>query len=523
MGGSVSISMREETVKPELQRIDTVPSEISHSHYSLKDSSERYSIKISQKKTRLSSKRRKELNAYSNIFIKKFQIKSFLNNNYQFIDYLNKEWLSQMPSMNSTDSNEANSPRSSSFSNILRLKLDHLIHEMMIKTSVIEEVYHTIFSGYDLDLRKNGHNKAVHLNHLKRRNSSLLTSDNNRNDIIRLLNPYLSMELLQDWILLILWSIFIDEQEHQFNSVNLPTPPSSTTASFIQAINRSSEKVVPFEEKDDNQSSNKERTLVIPFEEDLPIDNSIKRKPKERGGEEKEKMLHEKRSSFHYILSSSSSSLSQRLLNNDDEDKTSLPQLQSNDLKEKQKLLKYSDIIGINARINNNEEGFMQYVLSGDWCNPSTFFTSLEIVNVAISILSVDSAIIAPSSSSSTKFPIIYVNSAWESMTGYDREDVLGKDITLLMGAETEESQSSRLGSCIKSGLRLKIGMNVLKSDQTTYIYTFLTMIPVYDNNKNYKYIIIKLYDINLLTTNLIDLKHSDEVITMISLALRNF
>eukprot|EP01040_Poterioochromonas_malhamensis_P013462 gene13462-14807_t len=518
MGGSVSSSMREEIVKPELRRIDTVPSEISNSH-SLKDNSERYSIKISQKKTRLSSKRRKELDAYSNIFTKNFQNKSFLYNNYnyQFIDYLNKEWLSQMPSTNSTDSNETSSPRSSSFSNILRVKLDHLIHEMMAKTSIVEEVYHTIFSGYDLDLRKNGHNKAVHLNHLKRRNSSMLTD---RDDIIKLLNPYISIELLQHWMLLILWSIFIDEQQqYQLNSVNLPTPPSSTTASFIQAI-RSNGKVVPFEDNDSKKSSNKETTLVLPFE-DLQIDNNIKIKPKEGG----EKIHHEKRSSFNYILSSSSpSSSSQRLFSNDDEkDDNSLPQLQPNDLKEKQKLLKYSDIIGINACIDKNEEGFMNYVLSGDWCNPSTFLTSLEIVNVAISILSVDSAIVSSSSSPSTKFPIIYVNSAWESMTGYDREDVLGKDITLLMGADTEESQSSRLGSCIKSGRRLKIGMNLLKSDQTTYIYSFLTMIPVYDHNNNYKYIVIKLYDINLLTTNLIDLKHSDEVITMISLALRNF
>ncbi len=512
MGGLVSSSRRsEDTVNRVLRRNDTAPSETSHSRRSSgKDGSERWAARLSLRKTRLSSQRRKELDAYSNIFVKNSQSKTFLNYNHQFIEYLKKEWISQIQSI---DSNETNSPRSSSNHPKLRRKLDRLIHEMMAKSSIVEEVYHTIFSGYDLDLKSNGHNKVVHLSHLKRRNSSILILE--KDELFRLTNPYISIELLQDWLLLIFWSIFIVEQPHSSNNnTTVPTPPTSTTASVIQTI-RSSGKVVPFEDNDHNN--------VLPFEDIKDDKNSIKIKPKE--GEKS----HQKRSSFNYLLSTSQKLLRrfQSLTNSSDKSlkEDSLPPIQSNDLKEKQTLLKYSDIIGTNAH-NNNEQGFVNYVLSGDWCNPSTFFTSLEIVNVAISILSVDSNVVTstPSTSpTSSSFPIIYVNGTWESMTGYDREDVLGKDFTLLMGAETEESQSSRLGSCIKSGLRLKIGMNVLKSDQTTYIYTFLTMIPVYDNNKNYKYIIIKLYDINLLTTNLIDLKHSDEVTTMISLALRSF
>eukprot|EP01040_Poterioochromonas_malhamensis_P013461 gene13461-14806_t len=510
MGGLVSSSRRsEDTVNRVLRRNDTAPSETSHSRRSSgKDGSERWAARFSLRKARLSSQRRKELDAYSNIFVKNSQSKTFLNYNHQFIEYLKTEWISQIQSI---DPHETNSPRSSSNHPKLRRKLDQLIHELMAKTSVEEEVYHTIFSGYDLDLKSNGHNKVVHLNHLKRRNSSILILE--KDELFRLTNPYISIELLQDWLLLIFWSIFIVEQPYISNNTAVPTPPTSTTASVIQTI-RSSGKVVPFEDNDHNNNN------VLPFEDIKDDKNSNKSKPKEG---------NHKRSSFNYLLSTSQKLLRrfQSLTNSSDKSskEDSLPPIQSNDLKEKQTLLKYSDIIGTNAH-NNHEQGFVNYVLSGDWCNPSTFLTSLEIVNVAISILSVDSAIITstPSTSpSSSSFPIIYVNGTWESMTGYDREDVLGKDITLFMGAETEESQSSRLGSCIKSGLRLKIGMNLLKSDQTTYIYSLLTVIPVYDHSKNYKYVIIKLYDINLLTTNLIDLKHSDEVITMISLALRNF
>lgn len=445
-------------------------------------------------KRRSSLQRKKELESYTNLFTNNPQQSNFETSSREFADFLINSWIKHLsvscsPQKNDEDQDEE-LLQQQVYNNTLRQAFDQLIRRTLgEKMLVVDELYHTIFSEYDLDLTNDGHNKVASLNQLKtRRSPSAIVKSK---DIKAIPNPYLSIHLLKDWLLLIFWSLFL---EHRI----LPSPPppvsSNKFSSLFFSIPSSKKFII---------NVHKEQTPVLPFDP-LPLENSTKRKPSPETTS-RSKWI------FPRFKSEKIAITTERL-----SDTTVVPEknydLTSREIRKKHALLKYSDVVGVNAQLNESE--FIKYVLTGSWWNPGTFFTSLERLSLAICIFSVDK--------NGTYFPHVYVNKCWESMTGYPREDMLGDDITFLMGNNTEESQSRRLGSCMKHGLRLKIGINLVKADRND-MYCLLSMIPIFDMKKNYKFIVMKLYDVEGSSATICDLKYSDEVLVMIALALRSF
>lgn len=78
------------------------------------------------------------------------------------------------------------------------------------------------------------------------------------------------------------------------------------------------------------------------------------------------------------------------------------------------------------------EKEIEEILESGNWM--SGFISTVEDLDLCVSLSKVESS-----------FPLIYVNKAFEQLTGYGREEVLGKNCRFLQCAQTEETQIQKM------------------------------------------------------------------------------
>ena len=76
--------------------------------------------------------------------------------------------------------------------------------------------------------------------------------------------------------------------------------------------------------------------------------------------------------------------------------------------------------------------------------------------------------------------PIIYVNPAFESMTGYCAQEILGRNCRFLQGTEREQSALSELRAALRDGRRCKVVLRNYKKDGTPF-WNELSISPVRD------------------------------------------
>lgn len=76
--------------------------------------------------------------------------------------------------------------------------------------------------------------------------------------------------------------------------------------------------------------------------------------------------------------------------------------------------------------------------------------------------------------------PLIYVNSAFETMTGYSKEEVLGQNCRFLQGEDNEQPQLEIIRHALKSGKDCKVVLRNYRKDGTLF-YNELILSPVKD------------------------------------------
>lgn len=79
--------------------------------------------------------------------------------------------------------------------------------------------------------------------------------------------------------------------------------------------------------------------------------------------------------------------------------------------------------------------------------------------------------------------PLIYVNTGFENITGYSREEVLGRNCRFLQGEDTDQPQLDILRHAIKSGKDCKIVLRNYRKDGTMF-YNELFISPVKDEHE---------------------------------------
>ncbi|WP_293123853.1 PAS domain S-box protein [Microcoleus sp. bin38.metabat.b11b12b14.051] len=76
--------------------------------------------------------------------------------------------------------------------------------------------------------------------------------------------------------------------------------------------------------------------------------------------------------------------------------------------------------------------------------------------------------------------PIIYCNPAFEKLTGYAPEEILGRNCRFLQGSDTDGAELNRLRSSLRSGTEIKVVLKNYRKDKTAF-WNELTVSPVLD------------------------------------------
>jgi PAS domain S-box-containing protein len=118
-------------------------------------------------------------------------------------------------------------------------------------------------------------------------------------------------------------------------------------------------------------------------------------------------------------------------------------------------------------------------------------------------------------------FPLVYVNKAFESLTQYSRQDCLGKSCKFLHSPHTTEAgQIEKITKALVNGIGIKVVITNCKKDGSNF-FNFLSLIPIYNREDKFTYVLAKLYDITIGTATYREIKAAEEVQYLTAMVLR--
>ncbi|MEG4210298.1 PAS domain S-box protein [Microcoleus sp. S13_B4] len=77
--------------------------------------------------------------------------------------------------------------------------------------------------------------------------------------------------------------------------------------------------------------------------------------------------------------------------------------------------------------------------------------------------------------------PIIYCNPAFEKLTGYSVEEVMGRNCRFLQGPDTDQAELDKLRSSLRAGTEIQVVLKNYRKDQTPF-WNELMVSPILDN-----------------------------------------
>lgn len=110
----------------------------------------------------------------------------------------------------------------------------------------------------------------------------------------------------------------------------------------------------------------------------------------------------------------------------------------------------------------------------------------------------IDHAPISISIASATQgpgFPLVYVNKAFERLTGYSAREILGESCKILQGEETAEKHILRMNEALQGQRATKIEV-VNYTKQGRAFHNLLILTPVFDHVENLAYVIGVQFDV---------------------------
>src|SRR6476469_5603433 len=77
--------------------------------------------------------------------------------------------------------------------------------------------------------------------------------------------------------------------------------------------------------------------------------------------------------------------------------------------------------------------------------------------------------------------PIIYCNPAFEKLTGYSTEEVIGRNCRFLQGPDTDQSELNKLRRSLQAGTEIQVVLKNYRKDKTPF-WNELMVSPILDN-----------------------------------------
>ena len=91
--------------------------------------------------------------------------------------------------------------------------------------------------------------------------------------------------------------------------------------------------------------------------------------------------------------------------------------------------------------------------------------------------------------------PIIYANKAFERLTGYSQEEIIGHNCRFLQGDDREQSERYKIAEALKNHQVAEVTLRNYKKDGTLF-YNHLKIVPLFDKKQRVIYYLGVQYDI---------------------------
>ncbi len=91
--------------------------------------------------------------------------------------------------------------------------------------------------------------------------------------------------------------------------------------------------------------------------------------------------------------------------------------------------------------------------------------------------------------------PVVYVNKAFERMTGYRQEDIIGKNCRFLQGDDREQPARFELAEAIENRRPIEVTLRNYKKNGELF-YNRLKLTPLFDHQGNLLYFLGVQYDV---------------------------
>lgn len=91
--------------------------------------------------------------------------------------------------------------------------------------------------------------------------------------------------------------------------------------------------------------------------------------------------------------------------------------------------------------------------------------------------------------------PIIYANKAFEDLTGYSQEEILGHNCRFLQGEDREQEARYQIKEAMAKNEGIEVTLRNYKKDGTLF-YNHLKVVPLFDKKQRVIYFLGVQYDI---------------------------
>jgi PAS domain S-box-containing protein len=91
--------------------------------------------------------------------------------------------------------------------------------------------------------------------------------------------------------------------------------------------------------------------------------------------------------------------------------------------------------------------------------------------------------------------PIIYANKAFERLTGYSQEEIIGRNCRFLQGDDQDQEQRYQIAEALKNHEAVEVTLRNYRKDGTLF-YNHLKIVPLFDKKQRVLYYLGVQYDI---------------------------
>jgi PAS domain S-box-containing protein len=91
--------------------------------------------------------------------------------------------------------------------------------------------------------------------------------------------------------------------------------------------------------------------------------------------------------------------------------------------------------------------------------------------------------------------PIIYANKAFENLTGYSQDEIIGYNCRFLQGEDREQAERYQIAEALKKHEAVEVTLRNYRKDGTLF-YNHLKIVPLFDRKQRVLYYLGVQYDI---------------------------